>query len=199
MSLFCMSHKGLRVSKCNENARAFGNAFGNTSERPSKRTTHRPRSQSQHDGLITEVENFGYAWQTGLRQGSRLVEINKQPVTGSSHEQMVELLKTSMMVTVTVIPPHPDGAPRRGCNLANCPFAFGARTSSADTEDAGGSGGGSGGDYENVGGDATVEPQVRNVARCIHSVCFIRTTFEATIVPLDTVKGQSCHTQFIKT
>ena len=21
----------------------------------------------QHDGLITEVENFGYAWQTGLR------------------------------------------------------------------------------------------------------------------------------------
>eukprot|EP00094_Tigriopus_californicus_P010965 TCALIF_10579-PA protein Name:"Similar to Sipa1l2 Signal-induced proliferation-associated 1-like protein 2 (Mus musculus)" AED:0.22 eAED:0.33 QI:0/0/0/0.66/1/1/9/0/732 len=29
----------------------------------------------QHDGLITEVENFGYAWQTGLRQGSRLVEV----------------------------------------------------------------------------------------------------------------------------
>ena len=24
----------------------------------------------QHDGLITEVENFGYAWQTGLRQVS---------------------------------------------------------------------------------------------------------------------------------
>ena len=45
--------------------------------------------QFQHDGLITEVENFGYAWQTGLRQGSRLVEINKQPVTGSSHEQVL--------------------------------------------------------------------------------------------------------------
>ena len=30
----------------------------------------------QHDGLITEVENFGYAWQSGLRQGSRLVEVN---------------------------------------------------------------------------------------------------------------------------
>ena len=103
------------------------------------------------------MENFGYAWQTGLRQGSRLVEINKQPVTGSSHEQMVELLKTSMMVTVTVIPPHPDGAPRRGCNLANCPYAFGARTSSADS-DSGGVGGG--GDYENVGGEASVEPQV---------------------------------------
>jgi hypothetical protein len=30
----------------------------------------------QHDGLITEVENFGYAWQTGLRQGSRIVEVS---------------------------------------------------------------------------------------------------------------------------
>ena len=30
----------------------------------------------QHDGLITEVENFGYAWQTGVRQGSRLVEVD---------------------------------------------------------------------------------------------------------------------------
>ncbi|TRY78915.1 hypothetical protein TCAL_10580, partial [Tigriopus californicus] len=68
----------------------------------------------QHDGLITEVENFGYAWQTGLRQGSRLVEINKNPVSALSHEQMVELLKTSMTVTVTVIPPHPDASPRRG-------------------------------------------------------------------------------------
>ena len=81
---------------------------------------------------------------------------------------MVELLKTSMMVTVTVIPPHPDGAPRRGCNLPNCPYAFGARTSSlADAADSpGGGGGGIGGggregDYENVGGDATVEPQVK--------------------------------------
>lgn len=30
-----------------------------------------------------------------------------------SQEQMVDLLKTSMNVTVTVVPPHPDGAPRR--------------------------------------------------------------------------------------
>ena len=72
---------------------------------------------------------------------------------------MVELLKTSMMVTVTVIPPHPDGAPRRGCNLPNCPYAFGARTSSADSDSPGG-GSGREGDYENVGGDAAVEPQV---------------------------------------
>ncbi|XP_059096589.1 signal-induced proliferation-associated 1-like protein 2 isoform X2 [Tigriopus californicus] len=94
----------------------------------------------QHDGLITEVENFGYAWQTGLRQGSRLVEINKNPVSALSHEQMVELLKTSMTVTVTVIPPHPDASPRRGCHLKNCSFAFGAPSSSGDFD----------GDYENV-------------------------------------------------
>ncbi len=81
----------------------------------------------QHDGLITEVENFGYAWQTGLRQGSRLVEVNRHPVAAVEHEKVVELLKTSMTVTVTVIPPHPDGAPRRGCHLRQCQFAFGAR------------------------------------------------------------------------
>jgi len=91
----------------------------------------------QHDGLITEVENFGYAWQTGLRQGSRLVEICKHPVTTLTHEQMVDLLKTSMTVTVTVIPPHPDGSPRQGCNLTNCSYAFG----------------GFEGDYENVSGE----------------------------------------------
>lgn len=57
-----------------------------------------------------------------------------------SHEQMVELLKTSMTVTVTVIPPHPDASPRRGCHLKNCSFAFGAPSSSGDFD----------GDYENV-------------------------------------------------
>ena len=80
----------------------------------------------QHDGLITEVENFGYAWQSGLRQGSRLVEICKHPVTALTHEQMVELLKTSMTVTVTVIPPFPDGQPRKGCHLQNCGYVYGA-------------------------------------------------------------------------
>ena len=75
--------------------------------------------------FLTEVENFGYAWQTGLRQGSRLVEICKHPVCTLTHEQMVDLLKTSMTVTVTVIPPHPDGSPRQGCNLTNCSYTFG--------------------------------------------------------------------------
>ena len=109
----------------------------------------------QHDGLVTEVENFGYAWQTGLRQGSRLVEICKQPVTSMSHEAMVDLLKSSMTVTVTVIPPHPDGQPRRGCHLANCGYVYGALDASLLDEDEFGdtligSSAMDDGDYENV-------------------------------------------------
>jgi len=40
-------------------------------------------------------------------------QICKVAVSTLSHDQMVDLLKTSMMVTVTVIPPLPDGSPRR--------------------------------------------------------------------------------------
>lgn len=29
----------------------------------------------QPDGVVTQVENLGLAWQAGLRQGSRLVEV----------------------------------------------------------------------------------------------------------------------------
>ena len=63
-------------------------------------------------------------------------------MTALSHEQMVELLKTSMTVTVTVIPPNPDGSPRKGCHLKHCPYAFGAPTTNGDLD----------GDYENVVG-----------------------------------------------
>ncbi|KFM59862.1 Signal-induced proliferation-associated 1-like protein 2, partial [Stegodyphus mimosarum] len=48
---------------------------------------------------------------------------------------MVDLLKTSMTVSVTVIPPLPNGSSRKGCNLQNCSYL---------------SGGGIG-DYENIG------------------------------------------------
>jgi signal-induced proliferation-associated 1 like protein 1 len=66
------------------------------------------------------------------------VEICRHPVTTLTHEQMVDLLKTSRTVAVTVIPPHPDGSPRQGCHLApGCSYAFG----------------GFEGDYENVNGE----------------------------------------------
>uniref|UniRef100_A0A8C8VFI7 Signal induced proliferation associated 1 like 3 n=1 Tax=Pelusios castaneus TaxID=367368 RepID=A0A8C8VFI7_9SAUR len=66
------------------------------------------------DGTVAEVEDYGFAWQAGLRQGSRLVEICKVAVVTLSHDQMIDLLRTSVTVKVVIIPPHEDGAPRRG-------------------------------------------------------------------------------------
>ncbi|XP_046813288.1 signal-induced proliferation-associated 1-like protein 2 isoform X1 [Vespa crabro] len=74
----------------------------------------------QPDGVVTQVEAMGLSWQAGLRQGSRLVEICKVAVSTLTHDQMIDLLKTSVQVTVTVIPPTNDGNPRRGCPLQNC-------------------------------------------------------------------------------
>ncbi|XP_076766614.1 uncharacterized protein LOC143433235 isoform X2 [Xylocopa sonorina] len=76
----------------------------------------------QPDGVVTQVESVGHSWQAGLRQGSRLVEICKVAVSTLSHDQMVDLLKTSAQVTVTVIPPNNDGNPRRGCAQQNCQY-----------------------------------------------------------------------------
>uniref|UniRef100_A0A671WCU9 Signal induced proliferation associated 1 like 1 n=1 Tax=Sparus aurata TaxID=8175 RepID=A0A671WCU9_SPAAU len=68
------------------------------------------------EGIVAEVEPYGYAWQAGLRQGSRLVEICKVSVASLSHEQMIDLLRTSVTVRVVIIPPHEDSTPRRGCS-----------------------------------------------------------------------------------
>uniref|UniRef100_A0A8C6J3J6 Uncharacterized protein n=1 Tax=Melopsittacus undulatus TaxID=13146 RepID=A0A8C6J3J6_MELUD len=66
----------------------------------------------KYDGTVAEVEDYGFAWQAGLRQGSRLVEICKVAVVTLSHEQMIDLLRTSVTVKVVIVPPHEDGAPR---------------------------------------------------------------------------------------
>ncbi|XP_078000701.1 signal-induced proliferation-associated 1-like protein 2 isoform X2 [Glandiceps talaboti] len=67
-----------------------------------------------YQGLVAEVEQYGFAWKAGLRKGSRLVEICKVAVCTLTHDQMIDLLKTSMNVKVAIIPPHEDGSPRRG-------------------------------------------------------------------------------------
>uniref|UniRef100_A0A3Q4GE15 Signal-induced proliferation-associated 1 like 1 n=1 Tax=Neolamprologus brichardi TaxID=32507 RepID=A0A3Q4GE15_NEOBR len=69
-----------------------------------------------YEGIVAEVEPYGYAWQAGLRQGSRLVEICKVAVASLTHEQMIDLLRTSVTVRVVIIPPHDDATPRRGCS-----------------------------------------------------------------------------------
>lgn len=76
----------------------------------------------QPDGVVTQVEQMGQAWTAGLRQGYRLVEICKVAVATLSHDEMVDLLKTSSQVTVTVIESYPDHSPRRGCFLPQCKF-----------------------------------------------------------------------------
>ncbi|KAM5235636.1 signal-induced proliferation-associated 1-like protein 2 isoform 2-T2 [Ctenodactylus gundi] len=68
------------------------------------------------EGIVADVEPFGFAWKAGLRQGSRLVEICKVAVATLTHEQMVDLLRTSVTVKVAIIQPHEDGSPRRGCS-----------------------------------------------------------------------------------
>lgn len=65
------------------------------------------------EGIVADVEPFGYAWKAGLRQGSRLVEICKVAVATLTHEQMIDLLRTSITVKVVIIQPYEDGAPRR--------------------------------------------------------------------------------------
>ncbi|KAM9613035.1 signal-induced proliferation-associated 1-like protein 2 isoform 3-T11 [Trichechus inunguis] len=68
------------------------------------------------EGIVADVEPFGFAWKAGLRQGSRLVEICKVAVVTLTHEQMIDLLRTSVTVKVVIIQPHDDGSPRRGCS-----------------------------------------------------------------------------------
>uniref|UniRef100_A0A8D0FZM8 Signal induced proliferation associated 1 like 1 n=1 Tax=Sphenodon punctatus TaxID=8508 RepID=A0A8D0FZM8_SPHPU len=69
-----------------------------------------------YEGIVADVEPYGYAWQAGLRQGSRLVEICKVAVATLSHEQMIDLLRTSVTVKVVIIPPHEDCTQRRSCS-----------------------------------------------------------------------------------
>lgn len=67
------------------------------------------------DGTVSEVEEYGFAWQAGLRQGSRLVEICKVAAVTLSHDQMIDLLRTSVTVKVVIIPPYEEEGARRGC------------------------------------------------------------------------------------
>ncbi|CAC5374751.1 SIPA1L1 [Mytilus coruscus] len=75
----------------------------------------------QNDGIVTDVESTGFAYDAGLRKGSRLVEVCKIAVATMTHDELVELLRTSVTVKVTVIPPFDDGTPRGVATLhTNC-------------------------------------------------------------------------------
>lgn len=65
------------------------------------------------EGIVTDVEIFAFAWQVGLRHNFRIVEICKVAIATLNLDEVTDLLKTSVTVTLTVLPPHPDGSPRR--------------------------------------------------------------------------------------
>uniref|UniRef100_A0A669CVS4 Signal-induced proliferation-associated 1 like 2 n=1 Tax=Oreochromis niloticus TaxID=8128 RepID=A0A669CVS4_ORENI len=65
------------------------------------------------EGVVADVETNSFAWKEGLRPGCRIMEICAVAIVKLSHKQMIELLRTSMNVSVVVILPHRDGTPRR--------------------------------------------------------------------------------------
>uniref|UniRef100_A0A8W7PEQ1 Rap-GAP domain-containing protein n=1 Tax=Anopheles coluzzii TaxID=1518534 RepID=A0A8W7PEQ1_ANOCL len=91
----------------------------------------------QPDGVVTQVEISGQAWAAGLRQGYRLVEICKVAVATLSHDQMVDLLKTSAQVTVTVIESFADFTPRRGFGASGPQQVAGAAAAAAAAASSG--------------------------------------------------------------
>uniref|UniRef100_A0A6G1SDS5 Signal-induced proliferation-associated 1-like protein 1 n=1 Tax=Aceria tosichella TaxID=561515 RepID=A0A6G1SDS5_9ACAR len=74
----------------------------------------------QPDGIVTRVDAGSIAWQTHLQPGSRLVEICKTSTATLSYSQMMEYIRTSAVVTLTVLPPNSDGTYRRGCLGQTC-------------------------------------------------------------------------------
>lgn len=69
--------------------------------------------QVNAEGVLADLAPRSLAWGAGLRPGGRLLEICGVPVATLSHQQMVELLRTSSTVTVVAIAPHDNGSPRR--------------------------------------------------------------------------------------
>lgn len=67
-----------------------------------------------HDGVVSEVEPYSLAYYRGLKQGTRIVKIMDNYVSQLNHEKMIDLLRKSLFLKVTFLPPFDDGSPRRG-------------------------------------------------------------------------------------
>ncbi|XP_060803682.1 signal-induced proliferation-associated 1-like protein 2 [Amyelois transitella] len=80
----------------------------------------------QPDGLVTAVESGGSAARAGVRRGARLLEVCRAAVIALHHDQLVDLLKTSAPVTVTLT----------FAQSARCACASGAEESAAARADA---------------------------------------------------------------
>ncbi|XP_062892586.1 signal-induced proliferation-associated 1-like protein 2 isoform X2 [Mobula hypostoma] len=77
-----------------------------------RNSVHHLGFQSNSEGIVTHVEENGYAHMLGLKLFSRLVRICERPVVLLSYKDRTELLRKADHVKITVIPPDSKGKPR---------------------------------------------------------------------------------------
>ncbi|XP_032871118.1 signal-induced proliferation-associated 1-like protein 2, partial [Amblyraja radiata] len=68
--------------------------------------------QVNGDGIVTQVEENGYAQMTGLKLFSRLVRICEIPMVTMSYSKRTEILRKVDHVRITIVPPDSKGKPR---------------------------------------------------------------------------------------
>ncbi|CAB3398570.1 unnamed protein product [Caenorhabditis bovis] len=79
----------------------------------------------QDEGVVTDVEMYQTAWRAGIRQGSRIVEMDAMPVATLTYDKICDQLAVSECIRLLLISPAQDGSPRRGCEDPNCPAVKG--------------------------------------------------------------------------
>ncbi|CAG9536350.1 unnamed protein product [Cercopithifilaria johnstoni] len=79
----------------------------------------------QEEGVVTDVEMYHTAWRSGLRQGSRIVEIEGKPIVTMNYNEICGLMAHRTSLRLIMISPASDGSPRRGCADPHCPAVSG--------------------------------------------------------------------------
>ncbi|XP_069750095.1 signal-induced proliferation-associated 1-like protein 2 isoform X2 [Narcine bancroftii] len=77
-----------------------------------RNSVHHLGFQANGEGIVTQVEENGYAQMMGLKLFSRLVRICEIPVVLLPYRERAELLRKVDHVRITVIPPDSKGKPR---------------------------------------------------------------------------------------
>ncbi|XP_055520752.1 signal-induced proliferation-associated 1-like protein 2 [Leucoraja erinacea] len=77
-----------------------------------RNSVHHLGFQVNGDGIVTQVEENGYAQMTGLKLFSRLVRICEIPMVTMSYSKRTEILRKADHVRITIIPPDSKGKPR---------------------------------------------------------------------------------------
>lgn len=62
---------------------------------------------------MCDIDRNGPAFSAGLKLNCRIVEVGSIAASTLTQDQLIELLRTSKIVTVSLIPPLEDGTPRR--------------------------------------------------------------------------------------